>query len=161
MSAFSAIRHVIVQYATFRGRASRSEYWWFNLAYSILVFAALSWDHILRTTLVGLLCLFLVIPSLAVTARRLHDTNRSGWWTLLWIVPFGPIAVLVFMCLPGDRGDNFYGAPPVGARVAKDPPGARPLPRPRINSMNRRTLARPRPQPASRAHTEPRVPTST
>jgi Protein of unknown function (DUF805) len=67
MTSTAAIRNVMIHYAVFRGRASRSEYWWFNLAYSIFGIGALALDHVFRTTLVGLLILLLVVPNLAVT----------------------------------------------------------------------------------------------
>ena len=60
-----------------------------------------------------LICLALVIPSLAVGVRRLHDTNRSGWWLLIAFIPIlGALALLVFFVLPGTVGSNTYGEDP-------------------------------------------------
>ena len=56
----------------------------------------------------------LIVPGIAVSVRRLHDTNKSGWWLLLCFVPFvGSIVILVFMCLEGTKGANKYGDEPV------------------------------------------------
>jgi uncharacterized membrane protein YhaH (DUF805 family) len=61
--------------------------------------------------------LAIFIPDLAVTVRRLHDTDRSGWWYLLLIVPFGWVLVLVWMCTKGTDGQNDYGPDPFGPSV--------------------------------------------
>lgn len=94
MSFSAAIRSALTQYVTFSGRAMRSEYWWFYLFTILVGFAAGVVDGVLSTAVnneigvVGLLLnLALLLPTLAVTARRLHDTGRSGWWMLLPMVP--------------------------------------------------------------------------
>jgi len=137
MSFGTAVRTVLGQYATFSGRARRSEYWWWSLAYSI-VFVVL---YVLAIALVGaqaitdpeatslgaggaagavvlgLLGLFALatfLPSLAVTVRRLHDTGRSGWWYLISFVPFGSIVLLVFSVMDSAPGTNTYGPNPKG-----------------------------------------------
>ena len=108
---------VLKNYATFSGRARRREYWMFQLI-NILIFIGL-WligamvDFVV--IIAGLYMLAMLVPSLAVSVRRLHDTGRSGWWILLNLVPFvGGIIVLVFMCLDSAPGDNTYGSNPKG-----------------------------------------------
>lgn len=110
------------RYTQFTGRASRSEYWWFQLfmmmftiPLNVLGFIA---GHLNSTSLAlvssGLtlaVWLALALPLIAVTIRRLHDTDRSGWWLLLMLVPFAGLAVLVFMLLPSTSGDNRFGKP--------------------------------------------------
>jgi uncharacterized membrane protein YhaH (DUF805 family) len=81
------------KYATFTGTASRSEFWWFFLFTAV---ASIVLDK-LSGTLNGIFALATLVPSLAVACRRLHDTDRSGWWQLLLFVPIiGWIALLVF-----------------------------------------------------------------
>lgn len=92
MTFADSIRTCFAKYADFNGTASRSEFWWFML-FVFLVGAALS---LLSTTLCGLFYLAVLLPELAVGARRLHETGRSGWWQLLLIVPFGVIVLIVF-----------------------------------------------------------------
>ncbi|WP_428992508.1 DUF805 domain-containing protein [Stenotrophomonas maltophilia] len=112
----------LTRYAQFSGRASRSEFWWFQL-FILIVFMplhvlsfiagytgseALAW---VSTGLGVVVWLALLVPLVSVTVRRLHDTDRSGWWYLLLLVPFANLAVLVFMLLPGTPGGNRFGAP--------------------------------------------------
>ena len=100
-------------YAQFSGRASRSEYWWFVLASILVIFVAAFVDGVAGTAVVTILAyLYLVIPQLAVTVRRLHDTNRSGWLLLLALVPLiGAILLFVWYVSPGDKKANQYGPP--------------------------------------------------
>ena len=82
------------KYADFSGRASRSEYWWFILFY----FLASGACSIISQTLGGLFSLAVLLPSLAAASRRLHDTNRSGWWQLIVLLPLiGMIVLIVFL----------------------------------------------------------------
>lgn len=99
-------------YAEFSGRASRSEYWWFTLGTLLLSTAAAAIDAVLPGDLVGtLLSLFLFVPGLAVGVRRLHDTNRTGKYLLLLLIPIaGWIVLLVFFATRGDAKANKYGA---------------------------------------------------
>ena len=92
MTFADSIRTCFAKYADFNGTASRSEFWWFML-FIVLVGAALS---LLSTTLASLFYLAVLLPDLAVGARRLHDTGKSGWWQLLLIVPLGVIVLIVF-----------------------------------------------------------------
>ena len=108
-----AVRSVLTQYATFTGRARRAEYWWFALFSVVVVMVAAIIDAAIGFPLLQLVVsLGLVIPSLAVGVRRLHDTDRSGWWLLLGLVPFGGIVLLVFYCLEGQPAPNRYGPDP-------------------------------------------------
>lgn len=112
------------KYATFQGRAARSEYWWFAL-FSFLVqiaaqivmvmFGALGDIGVLLGGLILLVVgLGLIVPSLAVLVRRLHDIGRSGWWALIAFVPLvGFIVLLVFLVSKGTQGANKYGADPL------------------------------------------------
>ncbi len=114
---------VLKQYATFEGRARRKEYWFFVLFY-VLVFLVLSAvDGVTGTynadagvgLLGGLYILATLIPSLAVMVRRLHDTDRSGWWVLIGLIPLlGDLVLLVFMCLDSQPGGNRFGPNPKG-----------------------------------------------
>jgi uncharacterized membrane protein YhaH (DUF805 family) len=107
------------KYAVFSGRARRKEYWFFVLWYLIITILLGILDGMLglRIGQAGVLqtlyALAVLIPSLAVTVRRLHDTGRTGWWLLIVLIPFiGFIVLLVFMCLEGEPGENKYGASP-------------------------------------------------
>ena len=105
-------RVVLEKYADFTGRARRSEYWWFTLANIIAVFvlAILIAVADIFWVLYVIYGLALIIPSIAVTIRRLHDTDKSGWWILIALVPFvGGIILLVFMCIDSTRGTNQWG----------------------------------------------------
>ena len=109
MSFSDAIRACFTKYAEFNGRASRPEYWWFWL-FSLLVGIATS---VLGHAASGLVSLLMLLPSLAVAARRLHDTNRSGWWQLLWFIPvIGWIVLVIFVVGEGTPGDNQFGSKP-------------------------------------------------
>ena len=118
MNIQEAVTSVLTKYATFSGRASRSEYWWFALANVIVQLLASVVDsailHSETPALAGLLSLALLIPGLAVSVRRLHDIGKSGW-NLLWIfLPLiGFILLLVWNCKRGDAGDNDYGSDPL------------------------------------------------
>lgn len=94
MTFQEAIKVCLRKYADFTGRASRPEYWWFVL-FILLVSAATSY---VSQTLSAVWSLAMLLPSLAAATRRLHDTNRSGWWQLVGIVPIvGWIVLLVFL----------------------------------------------------------------
>lgn len=92
------------KYATFEGRASRSEYWWFFLFTFLASMAA----GIISETFSALFSLAVLLPSLAVGARRLHDTDRSGWFLLLWFIPFiGWIVLIIFAIQDGKEPNRF------------------------------------------------------
>jgi len=111
---------VLRKYAEFSGRARRREYWLFAL-FNLLITIALAFVDmaagLMHETgyglLSGLYSLAVLIPSIAVSVRRLHDTGRSGWWLLIALVPIvGVIVLLVFMLLDSQPGDNGYGPNP-------------------------------------------------
>lgn len=108
------------KYVEFKGRAPRSEFWYFML-FVFVVSAVLSLlDMALFEGVMGdagplstIFTLIVLIPALAVTARRLHDVNRSGWWQLLFLLPvIGFLVILYWAVRPGTPGDNDYGPPP-------------------------------------------------
>ena len=113
---------VLERYAKFDGRAGRAEFWWFYLATVLLFIAAWIVALILGAiadflgviaiiALVGLY-LALIVPNIAVTIRRLHDTNKTGWFILIGLIPFvGGIILLVILATVGNAGANDYGPP--------------------------------------------------
>jgi len=116
-----AIKSCLNNYATFRGRASRAEFWWFFL-FNVLatMAAAIIWPR-----LGNLVSLALLVPSLAVGARRLHDVGKSGWFQLLWFVPFIGWLFLVYWAVQnGHPRPNEYGPPLTNEATAILPPGA-------------------------------------
>lgn len=109
---YSFIR-AIQLYATFSGRATRRDYWMFMLIYLliyiVLVLISAEFHSIF---LLSLFSLLMIIPSISVTTRRLHDTGRSGWWQLIYFVPLiGIIVMLVFTVQTSDN-DNPFGNKP-------------------------------------------------
>jgi uncharacterized membrane protein YhaH (DUF805 family) len=134
MSFTDAVRTCISKFATFDGRATRSEFWWFYLFAALVGF--IGYVPILILTLIGassndgaissvftiltvifwivwlIVVIALYIPLLAVGSRRLHDRGQSGWLQLLYLVPCGSIVLLVFFVLEGTPGDNAYGPKP-------------------------------------------------
>ena len=106
----------IKQYADFKGRARRKEYWMFALFYSIFSIAAMLIDAILWEELPifeTLFDLFIFIPYLAVCIRRLHDTGNSGWWVIIALIPIiGTIWLLVLVCSNSEPGTNEWGDNP-------------------------------------------------
>lgn len=101
---------VMKNYAGFSGRARRKEYWMFLLVYIVIYVAALILGGLVSDTLGpmlgGLIGLVHIIPSIAVGVRRMHDTNRPGWWIII------PLANLIFAFTEGTRGPNQYGPDP-------------------------------------------------
>lgn len=113
--------HVIRNYVNFSGRARRKEFWMFVLFAFLFSVAAGIIDNTLGTTdetgttgvFSGLFGLFLLLPSLAVSARRLQDTGKSGFWLFLYLIPvIGFIVILIFCILPGNEGRNKFGPDP-------------------------------------------------
>ena len=130
MGPFGALDSVFTQFFSIRGRASRSEFWWFQLMNLVILLAAFFadvWIFVTDPTPVISLnplsyfttiwMILTVIPMFTVTIRRLHDTNKSGLWYLTFFLPFvGWIFYIVLMCIESDRGANIYGPPPYGPR---------------------------------------------
>ena len=115
---------VLKKYAVFNGRARRKEYWFFYLFYIIFAIVLIFIDGMTGTlneetgigVLSGIFLLAMIIPGLAVAVRRLHDTDRSGWWIFISLIPLiGGIWFLVLMVLDGTAGQNQYGPDPKGA----------------------------------------------
>ena len=107
MTFQESIKTCFSKYADFNGRAVRSEYWWFAL-FIVLVSMGLG---IISEIVSGLFSLAVLIPSIAAAARRLHDTNRSGWWQLIAFIPFiGWIIIITFLAQEGNSDTNQYGA---------------------------------------------------
>lgn len=122
MSFGQAVSSVFSKYATFSGRARRSEFWYWVLFVFLLSAVAAVADSVLKTTFAegspygwisAVVGLALLIPGIAVTVRRLHDTDRSGWWYLLtFVCGIGALIVLVFCFIDGTPGPNKYGDSP-------------------------------------------------
>jgi uncharacterized membrane protein YhaH (DUF805 family) len=107
MTFADAIRACFSKYAAFNGRATRSEYWWWFL---FTFFASLA-TEIISETLSALFSLGVLLPSLAVGARRLHDTDRSGWFLLLWFIPIiGWIILMVWAVQESKEPNRFSSA---------------------------------------------------
>jgi uncharacterized membrane protein YhaH (DUF805 family) len=115
---------VLKKYVEFNGRARRTEFWMFALiSFGISIALSIVGMMVGGRVLSSIYGLAVLLPSIAVGTRRLHDTNRSGWWQLLWIVPVvGWIVLIVFFVQEGNKGANPYGPDPKAAA-----PGA-PLP---------------------------------
>ncbi len=124
MGFTTAVATCFQKYVTFTGRARRSEYWFFALYAVLAGFAAMIVDHFVDPPaagvpfavgiVYGVVLLVNFLPGLAVTVRRLHDTNRSGWWFFIVLVPFlGAILLIVWYCTKGTKGDNRFGPDPV------------------------------------------------
>lgn len=122
------------RYADFTGRSSRMDYWMFQLLFfgvllvAVVVFAALDsrgitsdGPNLLEAAggiAAGLFVLASVIPMLAVTVRRLHDQDKSGWYYLLNFIPYvGGFILLFFMCTRGTDGENQYGPDPLNPHI--------------------------------------------
>ena len=117
------------KYADFSGRAPRSEYWWFYLLFIVAYLLAMIVDSVIGSSLFAnygivtvLVVLGLFIPSLAAGVRRLHDTDRTGWWYLIALIPLiGAIVLLVFLVSGSTPGPNRFGDGPdaeAGHRLA-------------------------------------------
>jgi uncharacterized membrane protein YhaH (DUF805 family) len=133
MSFQDAVRICLRQkYVTFSGRARRSEYWFFFLFQVIVSAVASVLDTIFRIRyannaggpIQSLAQLALLLPSLAVATRRLHDTGKSAWWWLLWIFPPAGFIVFLIFFLMDSEGDNQYGPSPKSLAGSYPPPVA-------------------------------------
>lgn len=113
------------KYATFTGRARRQEFWMYFLVVAIIeialsiIFSILGSIagvfSIIGSFIIGLFGLVIIIPTLALWMRRLHDTGKSGWWLLISLIPVvGSIVLLIFALLDSQPGDNKYGPNPKG-----------------------------------------------
>ncbi len=106
---------VLKKYAVFSGRAQRKEYWMFLLFNLIITFVLYLIEGLVGGPGIvgGLYSLAVLIPGIAVGVRRLHDTNRSGWWLLISLIPLiGTIVLIVFLVQDSQPGENRYGPNP-------------------------------------------------
>lgn len=124
MTLTDSIRICLNKYATFKGRAPRSEFWWFWLFYifvqimSGMVFGIIGYSfggqdgYMISLSICSLLCVaLLIVPYLSVLVRRLHDTGRSGWWFFISFIPLiGSIWLLILLITDSDE-ENKYGLP--------------------------------------------------
>ena len=127
MSFTTAIATCFSKYATFSGRASRSEFWWFVLFMSLVfLLATVVGESLVQSDggseqtpkiLKSVAYLALWLPSLAVGCRRLHDIGRSGWWQLLTFTGIGNLLLFVWWIFRSDAADNAYGPPPASAAL--------------------------------------------
>ena len=108
---------VLKQYVDFNGRAHRTEFWMYNLINLIILIVLAIIDGFITGGLIyTLYALGTLLPGLAVGARRLHDTGRSGWWLLLGLVPvIGIIVLIVFWVQDSQPDSNAFGPNPKGA----------------------------------------------
>ena len=120
MNFFNAIKICFSKYVTFAGRASRSEYWYFYLFFTVGVIITTIIDIIIFPDLVGafsplstVFSLALLLPFVAVTARRMHDVNRSGWWQLIPLTIIGIIPYTYWVTKKSDPQDNNFGPSPL------------------------------------------------
>ena len=132
MTFSDAIRSGFDNYVNFEGRASRAEFWWWVLFAILVSIAANIIDAIIGAPIFSLLAgLGLLLPNLAMSVRRLHDTNRSGWWILIGLIPLiGFIVLLIFSLEQGTPGPNEHGPPPSDAPAAPTAQQAPPPPPP-------------------------------
>ncbi len=131
MNLMTAVKTCIGKYATFSGRAQRSEFWWFVLFAWLGTIILSMVDSTLFGTVVttsngfsastntpifsGIFSLAILIPSIAVGIRRMHDTDRSGWWMFIVLVPIlGFILYIVWQASKGTHGQNRFGNDPLG-----------------------------------------------
>ncbi|MDD1796196.1 DUF805 domain-containing protein [Enterovibrio makurazakiensis] len=113
---------VLKKYAVFKGRARRKEYWTFILVNIVVSFVLGYVDQLVGSynaeagigTLGMVYAVAVLVPTLAVTVRRLHDTDKVGWWAFLSIVPFGVIVLLIMQAFEGTKGSNRFGPDPRG-----------------------------------------------
>jgi uncharacterized membrane protein YhaH (DUF805 family) len=108
MDFVESIKTCLRKYADLNGRASRSEYWWFFLFYLLVSMAASMFGDMLS----GLVALGLLLPSVAVGGRRLHDIGKSAWLMLIWIIPLIGWALMIYWLVQPSGPANAYGTGP-------------------------------------------------
>lgn len=126
-----AVKSFYRRYVDFQGRSARSEYWWVQL-YFLIVYAILfalmmpglmasenggepGALFMIAALLFAIFALANILPAIAVTVRRFHDQDKSGWFYLLAFIPYvGGIIIIIFMCLKGTSGPNRFGPDPLG-----------------------------------------------
>ncbi|MDE7180474.1 MAG: DUF805 domain-containing protein [Muribaculaceae bacterium] len=119
MTLQQSVQTCFNKYAAFSGRASRSEYWWFILftavVYGVLYGFASMLDSTFLSIIAYLFYLAVIVPSLAVAVRRMHDIGKGGGWIFISLVPLiGSIWYIVLACMPSQPGPNRFGENPDG-----------------------------------------------
>lgn len=109
MTFVESIKSGFSKYAEFNGRASLSEFWWWVL----FVFLASAAASIVSPMVSGLFSLAVLLPNIAVGARRLHDTDRSGWLQLIAVIPLIGWIILIYWCVQPSKDPNRFGSPRV------------------------------------------------
>jgi uncharacterized membrane protein YhaH (DUF805 family) len=104
MNFIESVKTCFSKYADFSGRATRSEYWWFVLFYTIVLIVG----AVVNEYGMAIAILALLVPITAAATRRLHDTGRSGWFQLLNLIPLGSFYVLFLLVKAGDTGSNRF-----------------------------------------------------
>ena len=118
MNFTESLNTCLKKYFVFQGRASRSEYWWFQLIVSPSYFISTILENEIAYFFLGI-TLFTLIPAISAGVRRLHDTNRSGFFLLISLIPFiGGLVLLFFLIPEGTKGKNKFGPDPL-KRVTK------------------------------------------
>jgi uncharacterized membrane protein YhaH (DUF805 family) len=118
MNFQTAVASCFSNYATLSGRARRSEYWYFVLFHLLAqavtaVLDIVLFPHVAFGPINTIASLVLLMPSVAVSVRRLHDIGRTGWWLLLGLIPLlGQLVLLIWACQRGEAQDNRFGPPP-------------------------------------------------
>jgi uncharacterized membrane protein YhaH (DUF805 family) len=131
MTFQDSVKSGFEHYISMKGRASRSEYWYWVLfcllcfmladALDLALISFLEHTHfpkqyysmLFTVSFTNATALLLFLPHTCVTIRRLHDTNRRGWWLLINIIPLGSLLILIFTCLKGTEGNNRFGDKPL------------------------------------------------
>jgi uncharacterized membrane protein YhaH (DUF805 family) len=111
MNFVESIQTCYKKFFDFSGRASRSEYWWFQLYYTIIYLLMFMFEGDL-SLLLAILVIVNIIPAVACGARRIHDINKSGWWIALLSVPIVGLYILFLLISEGSKGKNRFGAKP-------------------------------------------------
>lgn len=122
----NAVENYFLRCVDFKTRSSRSEYWWaflfvilLNVFQGIFVkFIAVAFSFSVIWVIADFsINVFIIIASIALGARRLHDINKSGWWNLLQLIIIGVIPLLIWACIKGDEEENRFGANPLKLNV--------------------------------------------
>jgi len=113
MTFGESVSTCLKKYFVFEGRASRSEYWWFQLIVTPSYFISTVLENEISYIFLGI-TIFTLIPAISAGVRRLHDTNRSGFFLLISLIPFiGGLVLLFFLIPEGTKGKNRFGPDPL------------------------------------------------